>query len=92
MSPEAQEAIQSVRVRRIRQAAQALQQALEEGRAVSQELLRVSGVLERGIDPRQIRTTFGDLPRLLATAREIEAQQAHDQEQGPRGPSRRIPV
>lgn len=92
MTPEAQTAIHAVRMKRIRTAVQALEGALAEGRAVSQELLLVSGLLERGIDPRQIRSTFSDLPRLLETARVIEAQQLAAQAQDPRRPARRVSV
>lgn len=92
MTPTAQAAIQAVRARRLQQAAQALEGALAEGRAVSQELLRVSGLLERGIDPRQIRTAHSDLPRLLETARAIEAQQFAEPHPDGRPPARRVPV
>lgn len=61
MTPSALAAIHAVRMKRLQQAALALEQTLAEGRAVSQELLRVSGLLKRGIDPRQIRTAHSDL-------------------------------
>jgi hypothetical protein len=92
MTPDAQAAIHAVRMKRIRVAMQALEDALAQGRAVSQELLLISGLLERGIDPRQIRTAFSDLPRLLETARAIEAQQLAEQERDPRRAARRVPV
>lgn len=87
MSPDAHEAIHAVRLKRLRKAVQALEDALSEGRSVSVELLRVSGLLERGIDPRQIRSTMGDLPRLIEVARAIESQ--HDNAQ--RHDARRVP-
>ena len=43
--------------------------------------------VERGIDPRQIRSTMGDLPRLIEVARAIESQ--HDNAQ--RHDARRVP-
>lgn len=92
MTPSAQEAIRAVRVKRLQQAVQALESALAEGRAVSEELLRVSGLLERGIDPQQVRCALGDVPRLLEAAREIEAQQAAAQPGDPRRASRRMRV
>lgn len=92
MEPKTLAAIHAVRERRMRQAVQALEAALEEGHAVSQALLRVSGLLERGIDPRRIRCTAGDLPRLLSLARDVEARQVADQGADARRPSRRIPV
>ena len=92
MTPDAQTAIHAVRMKRVRVAVQALEAALAEGRAVSQALLQVSGLLERGIDPREIRTAFSDLPRLLETARDSEAPQFADQARDPKRPARRLPV
>lgn len=92
MTPSALAAIHAVRMKRLQQAALALEQALAEGRAVSQELLQVSGLLERGIDPRQIRTAHSDLPRLLETARAIEARQFADASPAAKSPVRRVSV
>lgn len=74
MSTDPQLAIQNIRMRRTRKAADELRAALDEGRAVSEELLQASGLLERGIDPREIRVTAADIERLLETTRQIEAQ------------------
>ena len=56
------------------------------------KLLQVSGLLEPGIDPRQVRPTLSDLPRLLETARAIEAQQLAAQERDPKRAAWRVPV
>ena len=90
--PDAQAAIHAVHMKRIGVAVRALEEALAKGRAVSQELLQISGLLERGIDPQQIRSTYSDLPRLLEAARAIEAQQLAAQEHDPRRPARRVQV
>lgn len=92
MTPDIQEAILAVRLKRLRKAAQALEEALQEGRAVRQELLQVSGLLERGIDPQQIRSTYSDLPRLIQTAQALEARLLGDQPPDPIRPPRRVEV
>jgi HPt (histidine-containing phosphotransfer) domain-containing protein len=81
-----------VRLKRLRKAAQALEEALGEGRAVSQELLQVSGLLERGIDPKKIRSTYSDLPRLIQTAQALEARFLADQPPDPIRSFRRVEV
>lgn len=61
---------------RLRRQAQALQAALKVSEAVAEQLLQVSGVLERGVDPRKLRVQPQDLPELMALARRIEAEEA----------------
>jgi hypothetical protein len=92
MTPIAQSAIHAVRAKRLHQAVQALEAAMAQGQAVSQALLQVSGLLERGVDPFQIRTTHRDLPRLLEIARAIEAQEFAEPHPDARRPTRRMPV
>ena len=92
MKPSALAAVQAVRMKRLHKAIQDLEQALAEGRAVSERLLQVSGLLERGIDPRTIRSTFADLPRLLEMARLIEAQEAAERQFDPKPSVGRTPV
>jgi hypothetical protein len=92
MKPSALSAIQAVRVKRLQKAVQDLEHALAEGQSVSEVLLQVSGLLERGIDPRAIRSTFTDLPRLLEIARSIEAQLEANSQGDTKPPVRRTPV
>lgn len=74
MAVDPQAAIHAVRMKRIRQAAQLLEQALSEGHDVSRELLELSGLLDRGIDPLAVRATGADIERLLAITRRLEAE------------------
>lgn len=78
--------------KRLRQAFNALEQALSEGRSVSRELTRVSRLMEKHIDISHISINAEDLARLLDTARTIEAQHKAEKKSGPWRPSRRIPV
>lgn len=89
---EASAAIHAVRLKRLQEAMQAVDAALAEGRAVSAKLLEVSFLLERGIHPQRIKTTFADLPRLLETARALESQQLEIQASDPKMSSRHTPV
>lgn len=65
--------IQDIRLRR----AQAeCRTALQVSEAVAAQLLEVSGVLERGVQPANIRATPQDVERLLPLAKAIEAEEA----------------
>lgn len=92
MDTAALAAIHAVRERRLREAVRALEAAMAEGRTVSRELLRVSGLLERGIDPQRIRCSAGDLQRLLSLARAIEAEELSAQGPDTTRAGRRLPV
>lgn len=71
---------------------QAFEIALNAGGQVCEELLRVSALVSRGINPAQIRTGRGDLPRLLALATTIEQQYSQRKPASPWRPTRRIQV
>lgn len=71
---------------------QAFEKALNEGERVREELLRVSNLLSRGINPGHIRTGREDLPRLLALATAIEEQYSKRKPASPWRPTRRVQV
>jgi hypothetical protein len=61
---------------RLRRQLQELRAALKVSEAVAEQMLSLSGILERGIDPRQVQVKPEDLPALLELARKIEADEA----------------
>lgn len=61
---------------RLRRQLQELRSALKVSEAVAEQMLSLSGILERGIDPRQVHIKPEDLPALLELARKIEAEEA----------------
>jgi len=71
---------------------QAFEGALNAGEQVRQELLQVSNLVSRGINPGHIRTGRGDLPRLLALATAIEEQYSKRKSASPWRPTRRVQV
>lgn len=61
---------------RLRRQLQELRAALKVSEAVAEQMLSLSGILERGIDPRQVQVKPEELPALLELARKIEAEEA----------------
>ena len=66
------EVIQNIRLKK--QLA-ALQAQLEAGRLVSEQLLALSGLLDKGIDPRQIPASHEAIQDLLKLAEQLEVQE-----------------
>lgn len=92
MAADPQAAIQAVRHLRLRRAVDALEAALRDGQATADLLLQASGLLERGVDPRQVRANSDDIERLLALTREIEAAGLQAEPADARRRSRRLQV
>jgi hypothetical protein len=81
--------IQSIRLKR---SVQEIEQLLAQGDALARELLEKSGLLEKGIDPRQLSLTPAQLEQLIERARELEAQWLLDETQTRRTHQGRSPV
>ena len=65
--------IQNIRLKR--QTAE-LAAALKVSQALAEQLVEVSGLKERGIDPSKVQASPQDLPALLELAARIEAEEA----------------
>jgi hypothetical protein len=65
--------IQDIRLRRAQAECAA---ALKVSEAVAAQMVQLSGVQERGIDPARLRVTPAEVHRLLELARTIEAEEA----------------
>ena len=65
------EIIQSIRVRR---AVRQLEELLAQGAELSETLLRQSGLLEKGLDPRQLNLSPEQMEIFLRAAEQAEAE------------------
>jgi len=65
------EVIQAIRLRR---STEELEGLLAKGDALAEELLRLSGLLEQGIDPREIKLTPQQLAELLELVKSTETE------------------
>ena len=77
---------------RFEKALQQLQEAIAHGHEVGAELLEVSGLLQRGIDPANVKSVYSDVTRLMAVARAIEAELREVKKPSPWRPSQRVRV
>jgi hypothetical protein len=70
------EVIQAIRLKRT---AQQTEELIAKGNALARELLEISGLVERGLDPRGLRLSPEQLALLLERAQAIEAEMLLDE-------------
>ena len=79
------EVIQAIRLKKQLAAVQA---QLEMSQALREQLLELSGLVERGIDPRTIKASQQNIQDLLAVAERLEAELNLREAAGHRAPGR----